>query len=100
MRHETDEWEEETYTRQVNVIGAFRRFLIHGFEEAVSWPSSNVKHWEEAAAAGDAVTLTIVDGNMHSLSVPVKIIGVDWDLNLSVHTEDPVRDYVLELQEE
>jgi len=99
VRHESDEWENETYTRQVNVIGSFRRFVIHGFEDAVGWPSSNIKAWEEAAAAGDAVTLTIVDGNMHSMSEAVKILGVNWDLNLSSHTEDPVRDYVLELRE-
>lgn len=97
--HQSDKWENETYTRQVNVLGAYRRFVIEGFEDVVSWPSSSIKHWEDQAIGGAAVTLTIIDGNMHSYSEQVRILGVDWDLNLSSHTEDPIREYTLRLQE-
>ena len=96
---QADKWEETGYTREVHVHGSFRTFQLECWEDAKSWPSSDVKHFEDLADAGETVTFTFSDGNLHSLSCTVKILSVDFDLNLSCSTADPLRMFSLSLQE-
>jgi hypothetical protein len=93
-----DKWEEETYTEQVTMLGTVRSWELVCLEDAVSWPSSQVKHFQALADAGEQVTFTFADGNLHSISVAVKVLAVDFDLNLASDTEDPLRRFTLRIQ--
>lgn len=99
VQSQSDEWGATGYTREVNVHGSFRTFLLECWEDAKKWPSSDVKYFEDLADAGETVTFTFSDGNLHSLTCGVKILAVDHDLNLSVSTADPLRMFNLSLQE-
>jgi hypothetical protein len=100
VRHvKWDKWENEAYTEQVTVLGTVRSWELRCFEEAVSWPSSDVKHFQALADAGDQVTFTFADGYLHSMSVAVKVLGVDFDLNLASDTQKPLRRFTLRVQE-
>jgi hypothetical protein len=94
-----DKWEEETYTEQVTMLGTVKSWELVCLEDAVSWPNSDVKHFQELADAGEQVTFTFADGYLHSISVAVKILAVDLDLNLASDTQDPLRRFTLRIQE-
>lgn len=42
---EWDKWENEIYTKQVTVLGSIRKYTLQCFEDSISWPSSDVKHF-------------------------------------------------------
>lgn len=96
---EWDKWENETYTRKVNPVGAVKEWVLSCWEGAVPWPSSVVKHFQDQADAGAVCTFEFTAaGNMHSMIEEVYIKRVEYDLNLVSDTTTPLREYTLELR--
>lgn len=98
-----DKWENESFKRNVRVVGSVKTWDLTCYEKAVKWADSAAKHLESKADAGDPVAFvvevgTIADGKLHHVpSTEVKILKVAVTITEGEHD---YREFTLKLIEQ
>ena len=91
-----DAWANNGYTRKVKVLGVVRTWVLNCVEDGIAWASSCAKSYEDSAAKGTTLTLTVTD-EVRLVNASVCVLSVLIDVeNLAGKT---IRYFTITLQE-
>ena len=95
-----DKWENEKYKKKASILGSIRSWSLRCYEENVAWSSSIAKHLQEHMEAGDTVSFSISEGNLHAVSsTNVYILEISVFYKKGAKASSFVRHFTLKLQE-
>ena len=92
-----DTFESEAYKREIHVYGKVKTWTLECLETDVTWTNSAAKHLQTKLITGDAVTFVVAEGDLHAVSVSVKVLGVD--IVYEEIADKNIRHFSLQLQE-
>jgi hypothetical protein len=96
----TDRWVNGSYKKEAKIFGVIRSWMLRCYEENVAWANSVAKHLQEKAQEGDAVSFTVDEGSLHSVSsTNVYVLEVDVSYPKGSKAASFVRYFTLKLQE-
>jgi len=95
-----DRWKNETYAKEAKIFGIVRSWALRCYEDNVAWTSSTAKYLQDKAKAGDKVSFSIDEGDLHQVSSTyVYILSVDVAYRKGSKAAKFVRTFTLKLQE-
>ncbi len=95
-----DRWKNETYAKEAKIFGTIRSWTLRCYEDNVAWGNSTAKYLQDKAKAGDKVSFSIDEGNLHQVSnTYVYILAVDVAYRKGSKAEKFARTFTLKLQE-
>jgi len=95
-----DRWISGEYRKQVKVFGTIRSWTLRCYENDIAWASSNAKYFQDKMKAGDKLSFSIDEGNLHQVSgTYVYILDVDVRYPKGATASKSTRYYTLKLQE-
>jgi len=95
-----DRWINGEYKKEAKIFGAVRSWAIRCYENNVAWSGSTAKYLKERAKAGNKVSFSIEEGNLHSVSSTyVYILVVDVAYRKGSKAASFIRNFTLRLQE-
>jgi len=95
-----DKWQDAQYVKEAKIFGTIRSWTLRCYENNMAWTNSVAKHLEDKAKAGDAVSFSVSEGNLHQVSsTNVYILEVDVTYKKGAKPASFVRYFTVKLQE-
>jgi len=95
-----DRWVNGAYQKQAKIFSTVRSWILRCYENNVAWASSNAKYFQEKMKAGDKLSFSIDEGNLHQVSSTYAyVLGVSVSYAKGAKAAQFTRFFTLKLQE-